>query len=874
LVKLEGIGATTKEESSPKITLLPNGEFVVGFSGIDADGTDASFYVQKFTSAGVVSGSMVKLESPATTVGTDAQLDIQTIGSTGAYIATWTGNNGTGSASNTNAIYVQKFNADGTKNGAVTTINRAYTTQMPKVVAFDNGDYAVAWIDGKSESITYTGYSGTKTVTSSNSIYLTRFSSDGTAQWTQSYFDAYGASQNWEYYGGGSSGGYLWYYQSALSFNDVNLLAMANGTVLLQGAKSWTQLDAGASGNRMSTSGTSIFNLKYDANGQLVGASTSQSGGSTADSFNGSSADETFTLNGGADVVSAGGGNDTIILNTDNVTQLSATNSMMINGGTGANTLTISNTTAGTGTTLDLTNATVLSKLSGISSIDITGPTSTATNNTLKLNWAAVATLSGATDNSATTGVDESKMLVVSGNSGDILQVVSLENWYVGVSQTAASLTSTYGAGYNFVSGHTYKAYTLNGATLFVDQALTVNTTTATTASTSVGVSTPVTIESLFGSAFSDADGATPNGTFKGVAITSAGTTAEVAAKGKYQISSNNGTTWIDLAGGLADSSAIYASKTSLIRYIGAAGVEALMPQTLTARLVDLSGESNTASLVTGNTINVSVNGGSTAFSGNTISIKDLVAPLAPAVSYLVDDMGLAQGNFVSGVISDDDRPVLLGQSEAGATVELFNGGVSMGTVLAGPSGGWTYSFASGALTDNGTYSITAVATDAAGNISSTSTAFTFTTALNDAPVLTHTPLSFNAVSNSGIAPTGAGAVGTLVSALVDGVTDVDTGALKGIAITGVDTTKGTLWYSLNGGTTWTAITSVSDTNAFLLAADSDNRVFFQPQVGATGLVSAAMTFRAWDQTSGTEATYVNASSTGARTAFSSTTIP
>jgi hypothetical protein len=81
----------------------------------------------------------------------------------------------------------------------------------------------------------------------------------------------------------------------------------------------------------------------------------------------------------------------------------------------------------------------------------------------------------------------------------------------------------------------------------------------------SVGVSTPVTIDSLFSSAFSDADGVTTNGTFKGVAITSAGTTAEVTAKGKYQISSDGGTTWVDLAGGLADTSAIYAAKTSLI---------------------------------------------------------------------------------------------------------------------------------------------------------------------------------------------------------------------------------------------------------------------------------------------------------------------
>src|SRR5262249_58404321 len=72
------------------------------------------------------------------------------------------------------------------------------------------------------------------------------------------------------------------------------------------------------------------------------------------------------------------------------------------------------------------------------------------------------------------------------------------------------------------------------------------------------------------------------------------------------------------------------------------------------------------------------------------------------------------------------------------------------------------------------------------------------------------------------------GAVGTLVSSLVDftlpagqvdNVTDVDTGALLGIAVTAADTTNGSWFYSINNGTNWIALGAVTNANARLLAA-------------------------------------------------------
>ena len=129
-------------------------------------------------------------------------------------------------------------------------------------------------------------------------------------------------------------------------------------------------------------------------------------------------------------------------------------------------------------------------------------------------------------------------------------------------------------------------------------------------------------------------------------------------------------------------------------------------------------------------------------------------------------------------------------------------------------------------------------------------------TAVNNAPVLNNakSPALAAAVENSG-APSGS--VGTLVSSLVGfasansqvgNVTDVDSGALLGIAVTAASTSNGTWLYSTNNGTTWSPLGSVSNSNARLLAADANTRIYFQPKANYTGTIASAITFRAWDQ--------------------------
>jgi VCBS repeat-containing protein len=115
------------------------------------------------------------------------------------------------------------------------------------------------------------------------------------------------------------------------------------------------------------------------------------------------------------------------------------------------------------------------------------------------------------------------------------------------------------------------------------------------------------------------------------------------------------------------------------------------------------------------------------------------------------------------------------------------------------------------------------------------------------------------AVNEDAGAPVGA--VGTLVSALVDldstqggldNVADSDAGAVTGIAIYGANQTHGTLFYSTDNGATWSQVGNVSDSAALLLAADANTRLYFQPNAGFDGTINDVITFRAWDQTEGT----------------------
>ncbi|WP_288486053.1 Ig-like domain-containing protein, partial [uncultured Novosphingobium sp.] len=103
----------------------------------------------------------------------------------------------------------------------------------------------------------------------------------------------------------------------------------------------------------------------------------------------------------------------------------------------------------------------------------------------------------------------------------------------------------------------------------------------------------------------------------------------------------------------------------------------------------------------------------------------DTIAPSAPAITSLTDDVGTVQGPVSSGGVTNDTLPLLRGTSEAGATLTVFANGIAIGTTQADATGNW--SFTPGTPLVEGTYIFTATATDAAGNPGGASAAFTVT---------------------------------------------------------------------------------------------------------------------------------------------------
>lgn len=99
------------------------------------------------------------------------------------------------------------------------------------------------------------------------------------------------------------------------------------------------------------------------------------------------------------------------------------------------------------------------------------------------------------------------------------------------------------------------------------------------------------------------------------------------------------------------------------------------------------------------------------------IAATDAVAPAAPVISVTQNAAGYTSGN----------RPIFTGAAEAGSTVKLYIGQQLVASVVADANGLWTAQPPENApLADRMGYSATVTATDAAGNVSASSTPIVF----------------------------------------------------------------------------------------------------------------------------------------------------
>ncbi|MGV3485524.1 MAG: cadherin domain-containing protein, partial [Planctomycetaceae bacterium] len=139
----------------------------------------------------------------------------------------------------------------------------------------------------------------------------------------------------------------------------------------------------------------------------------------------------------------------------------------------------------------------------------------------------------------------------------------------------------------------------------------------------------------------------------------------------------------------------------------------------------------------------------------------------------------------------------------------------------------------------------------------------------NDAPVLDNTgTMTLTTISEDQTASSGDTIASIIASAGGNRITDVDAAASEGIAITATTNGTGTWQYSTDGGTNWINVGATSDASALLLRSTDSLR--FVPD--GSNATSGDITFRAWDQTSGTAGTKVDVSSNGGTTAFSAVT--
>ena len=114
----------------------------------------------------------------------------------------------------------------------------------------------------------------------------------------------------------------------------------------------------------------------------------------------------------------------------------------------------------------------------------------------------------------------------------------------------------------------------------------------------------------------------------------------------------------------------------------------------LTATATDVAGNTSAASAA----LNVTI---------------DTSAPVTPAIAAFSTDSGTAGDG-----ITNDNTLTLTGSAEANATVKVYDGATLLGSATADGSGNWSYTTAALA---NGAHSLTATATDVAGNTSAAS---------------------------------------------------------------------------------------------------------------------------------------------------------
>lgn len=361
------------------------------------------------------------------------------------------------------------------------------------------------------------------------------------------------------------------------------------------------------------------------------------------------------------------------------------------------------------------------------------------------------------------------------------------------------------------------------------------------------------------------------------------GNSGTIAGTGSYSVSKPGTTATVTLTG-MTLSDAQMSTLIDGLSYHNTSDDPGASARVVTMRqLTDSNSVNNVATLSTASTVSITAindaptltaTGGTPTFTENGPAASLFSGASAGAIeaSQNIDQITLTVANLANGsaeILDVDGSGVALTNGNSVTTASnALTVGVSVtgstATVTIGKTGGITAS-AANTLIDGLNYrntsdapgttarivtltSIQDTGGTANGGTNSTSLSLTSTVtinAANDAPTLSGGPFALTGTDEDTTSS------GTLVSAILTGLThsDADAGASSGIAITAASG-NGTWQYSADG-VTWTSMGAVASSAALLLANSSALRYLPDGQNGD----APALTFRAWDQTSGTAST-------------------
>jgi VCBS repeat-containing protein len=241
-------------------------------------------------------------------------------------------------------------------------------------------------------------------------------------------------------------------------------------------------------------------------------------------------------------------------------------------------------------------------------------------------------------------------------------------------------------------------------------------------------------------------------------------------------------------------------------------------------------------------------------------SVND--APVAANDAYATDEDTTLTVAAPGVLVNDTDV-------EGDSLTAVLASSPSHGTLTLNADGSFSYT---PNANFNGSDSFTYKANDGT-DASNVATVTITVNAVNDAPVLDATKTAtLNAINEDDSTNAGTSISALIASAGAGYISDVDAGAQQGIAVTAAATANGSWQYTTDGGANWSALGPVSNTSARLLAANANTKIRFVPNANFNGTVDPAITYRAWDQTSGTNGGSASTATNGGTTAFSTAT--